>query len=97
MTSLAVSPNLNLELRHIPIVNCACFFQIDLTTYHQDSKEMFLLNSELMLKEEKDLRKLLPISAFLHNCLVLALNKARCRHLPIHLSQYQTARSYYDD
>ena len=38
MTSLAVSPNLNLELRHIPIVNCACFFQIDLTTYHQDLK-----------------------------------------------------------
>jgi len=36
---------------------------------------MFLLDSDLMLKEEKELRKLLPISAFLHNCLVLALNK----------------------
>ena len=36
---------------------------------------MFSLDDNLMLKEENELRKLLPISALLHNCLVLALSK----------------------
>ena len=49
-------------------------FQIGLF-YCRELKEMFLLDDNLMLKEEKELRRLLPISALLHNCLVLALSK----------------------
>ena len=36
---------------------------------------MILLDDNLMEKEEKELRRLLPISVLLHNCLVLALSK----------------------
>ena len=36
---------------------------------------MMLLDDNLMEKEEKELRKLLPISVLLHNCLTLALSK----------------------
>ena len=41
---------------------------------------MVLLDDNLMEKEEKELRKLLPISALLHNCLVLALSKVTIDH-----------------
>ena len=41
---------------------------------------MILLDDNLMEKEEKELRKLLPISALLHNCLVLALSKVTIDH-----------------
>ena len=41
---------------------------------------MFLLDDNLMEREEKELRKLLPISALLHNCLVLALSKVTIDH-----------------
>ena len=49
------------------------YFQIDCWTGFQG--EMILLDDNLMEKEEKKLRKLLPISVLLHNCLVLALSK----------------------
>ena len=38
-------------------------------------KEMLLLTEALMKKEERELRELLPRSALLHNCLVLAISK----------------------
>ena len=38
-------------------------------------KEMLLLTEALMKKEERELRELLPKSALLHNCLVLAISK----------------------
>ena len=37
--------------------------------------EMLLLTEALMKKEERELRELLPRSALLHNCLVLAISK----------------------
>ena len=36
---------------------------------------MLLLTEALMKKEEGELRELLPRSALLHNCLVLAISK----------------------
>ena len=38
-------------------------------------REMLLLTEALIKKEERELRDLLPRSALLHNCLVLAISK----------------------
>ena len=74
-TDLNCCQHLNLEKKMILLDDNLINFQIVLACQTLDFKGMLLLDDNLMEKEEKELRKLLPISAILHNCLILAISK----------------------